>query len=338
MQLFKLQQSNRAFLRSFVYGLIAASTLASIGSTRAQAQADFPNKPITLLIPFAAGGSTDVSARALAAVAEKSLGKPIVVVNRPGATGALALSELAKAAPDGYTLAAINEIAVAIAPHMQKVNFDPMKDFTPILNYGVYTTFIAVSADSPFKSLKDLVDYAKANPKIVTVGVPGIGASAHLGMSRVMLENKAEITFVPFPGGAPTTAALLGRHVSVASASGEVLPHVKAGRLRVLAMFEDSRLKDFPTMQTVRELGYNWNLNSWLGFGGPAGMDPAVTNKLYEAFRKAMDSAEFKSTMDNFQMLTISDDPKKAAEVYRKSYDDMGKIIKDLGIGLYAKP
>ena len=105
-----------------------------------------------------------------------------------------------------------------------------------------------------------------------------------------MADNKTEVTFVPFPGGAPTTAAVMGRHVSVASASGEVLPHVKSGKLRVLAMVEDSKLKAFPDMQTVRELGYRWNLNSWVGIGGPAGMDPAVTNTLYEAFRKAMEA------------------------------------------------
>ena len=323
-------------VKSIAVGLMAASALAAIEPARAQAS--FPTKPITLLIPFAAGGSTDVTARTLATLAEKTLGKPIVVVNRPGATGATALTELSRAAPDGHTIAAINEIAVAIAPHMQKVAFDPMKDFTPILNYGVYTTFIAVPADSPFKSLKELVDYAKANPKIVTVGVPGIGSSAHLGMSRIMADNKTEVTFVPFPGGAPTTAAVMGRHVSVASASGEVLPHVKSGKLRVLAMFEDSKLKAFPDMQTVRELGYRWNLNSWVGIGGPAGMDPAVTNTLYEAFRKAMEAPEFKATMDGFQMLTITDDPKKAAQAYRDSYDDMGRIIKELGIGVYAKP
>ena len=310
--------------------------LLNIGLVHAQTA--YPSKPITMLIPFAAGGSTDVVARVLASVAEKSLGKSIVVVNRPGATGALALTELSKAQPDGYTIAAVNETAVAIAPHMQKVSFDPLKDFTPIINFGVYTFFIAVSADSSFKTLKDLIDYAKANPRIVTVGIPGIGASAHLGMSRLMIENKAEVTFVPFPGGAPTTTALLGRHVSVASASGEVLPHVKSGKLRVLAMFVDSKLKEFPQIQSIKELGYNWSLNSWVGFGGPSGMDPVITNRLHDAFKKAMDSAEFKSTMDSFQMLTISDDPKKATDAYKRSFDDMGKIIKDLNLGIYAKP
>jgi len=304
----------------------------------AAAQDKFPSKPITMLIPFAAGGSTDVAARALATVAEKSLGQPVVVVNKPGATGALALGELAKAKPDGYTIAAVNEIALAIAPHMQKVVFDPLTDFTPILNFGVYTTFVVVRAEAPWKSMKELVDYAKANPKIVTVGVPGIGASAHLGMARLMLENKADVTFVPFPGGAPTVTALLGGHVSVASASGEVLPHLKSGKFRALAMFEDAKIADFPDIQTVRELGYNWNLNSWVGIAGPAKMDPAVTQKLYAAFRAAMDSPEFKTVMQTFSMLTITEDPAASAASLKKSYGDMGTLMKDLGMGLYAKP
>jgi tripartite-type tricarboxylate transporter receptor subunit TctC len=301
------------------------------------AQGSFPSKPITLLVPFAAGGSTDVTARALASAAEKSLGQTIVVVNRPGATGALALTELSKAAPDGYTLATVNEIAVAIAPHMQKVSFDPMKDFSPIMNYGVYTTFVAVSADAPYKTLQELLDYARANPRIVTVGIPGLGASAHLGMARLAAENKAQFTFVPFPGGAPATTALLGRHVTAASASGELLPHAKSGKVRLLAMFEDTKLKEFPQVPTLRELGGTWSLNSWVGIGGPAGMDPAVVAKLNDAFRKAMDSPEFKASIESFQMLTIADDPKQAAEAYRRSYEDMGKIIKDLAIGNYAK-
>jgi tripartite-type tricarboxylate transporter receptor subunit TctC len=327
-------------MRRFASRLIAlcCGIAAVFAAGPAGAQGAYPNKPITLLIPFAAGGSTDVTARALAAAAEKSLGQPIVVVNRPGATGTLALTELGKAAPDGYTLATINEIALDIAPHMQKVSFDPLKDFTPILNFGVYTTFVAVSADSPFKTLKELIDYARANPRIVTVGVPGLGASAHLGMARLAQENKVQFTFVPFPGGAPTTSALLGRHVTVASASGELLPHSKSGKVRLLAMFEDTKLKEFPGVQTLKELGYSWSLNSWVGIGGPAGIDPAIRTRLYEAFRKAMDSQEFKSSIESFQMLTIADDPRKAAEAYRRSYEEMGAIIRELGIGNYAKP
>lgn len=317
---------------------LCLSVVAAFACTVAAAQGAYPTKPITLLVPFAAGGSTDVTARALAAAAEKSLGQPIAVVNRPGATGTLALTELSKAAPDGYTLATINEIAVDIAPHMQKVSFDPLRDFTPIFNYGVYTTFVAVSADSPFKTLKELVEYARANPRIVTVGVPGLGASAHLGMARIAQENKVQFTFVPFPGGAPTTSALLGRHVTVASASGELLPHAKSGKVRLLAMFEESKLKDFPNVPTMKELGYAWSLNSWLGIGGPAGMDAAVRDKLYAAFRTAAQSQEFRSSMDGFQMLTIADDPRKAGEAYRRSYEEMGAIIKELGIGNYAKP
>jgi tripartite-type tricarboxylate transporter receptor subunit TctC len=313
-----------------------AGTLMSFGAPAA-AQQVYPTKPITMLVPFAAGGSTDITARALAGAAEKSLGQPIVVVNRPGATGAVALGELAKAAPDGYTIAAVNEIALAIAPHMQKVSFNSLFDFTPLLNYGVYTTFIAVRADSSWKTLKDLMDYARANPKIVTIGVPGIGSSAHLGMARLALENKAEVTFVPFPGGAPTTTALVGGHVSVASASGELLPHAKSGALRLLAMFEDTKLKDFPDVPTLRDLGYGWALNSWVGVAGPKGMDKAIASKLFAALEDATTSAEFKKSIDGFQMITIKENPDRFAQTLRRSYEEMEKLMRELGIGLYAK-
>ncbi|MBI4182932.1 MAG: tripartite tricarboxylate transporter substrate binding protein [Proteobacteria bacterium] len=324
-----LPRWSRAALAAF--GALGAVAFPGTGT------AAYPEKPITFLVPFTAGGATDLTARAIGKVAAKDLGQPMVIVNKPGAGGAAALAELAKAAPDGYTLATFNAIVAAIGPHMREMPFDAKKDFTPIMNYGAYTTFIAVRAAAPWKSLKDLVEYAKANPKVLTAGISAIGASSHLGMARLMAENKAEATFVPFGGGAPAVAALLGGHLGTAVVSGEILPHVRSGEVRLLTLLQDAKVKEFPDLKNIRELGYDWDLNSWLGIAGPPGMNPAVVKTLEQAFTKAMQDPEFKDVMEKLAMLTIYHDSATAKTVLDKSYDEFGAIVKTLGIGLYTK-
>ena len=309
----------------------------SLAARPALAQGAYPNKQITFLVPFSAGGSTDLTARSIVSIASEMLGQPIAVVNKPGAGGATALDELAKAKPDGYTLGTINAIAQAISPHMRKVPFDPVKDFTLISTYGAYTTFIAVPANSSFKTLKDMIAFAKANPKALPVGVSSIGASSHLGTARLMAADDAKVTFVPFGGGAPAVAALLGGHIAATVVSGEILPHVRSGKVRLLGLLQDAKVKEFPDVPNIKELGYDWEVNSWLGIGGPAGMDPAVTKKLDETFRKAMQTDQFKKVMSDLAMLTQYTGHEAGPALLQSSYDAFGVVVKNLGIGLYAK-
>lgn len=322
--------------RKLRHGFAAAAMIAGFAGAAA-AQADFPESEITLLVPFTAGGATDLTARALAQGVEERLGQPVVVVNRPGAGGATALDELAKSEPDGYTLSVFNAIAAAISPHMREVPFDPLNDFAPIMNYGAYTTFIAVRDGSDFETLDDLVAYARENPRAVTVGISAIGASSHLGTARLMAENDAEVTFVPFGGGAPAVTALLGGHLAVAVTSGEILPHVRSGDVRLLALLQDAEIEEFPDVPSIRELGYDWDLNSWLGIAGPAGLPEETLAVLEKAFSEAMQDERFKKVMDDLAMLTISQDSEAARQALEQSYEDFGAITRDLGIGLYAQ-
>ncbi|MBM3526347.1 MAG: tripartite tricarboxylate transporter substrate binding protein, partial [Alphaproteobacteria bacterium] len=290
----------------------------------------FPSKPISLTVTFAPGGGADISVRALAKTAEKHLGQPIVVQNKPAGGGAAAMQEVAKSAPDGYALVGLTAITAAIAPHMRKVPYDGAKDFTPIMNYGAFNTFIAVRADSSYKTLDDLLAFAAKNPRVLTVGISVIGASSHLGVARIANERKIQPSFVPFGGGAPAVTALLGRHVTAAVVSGEVLPHVRTGEVRLLGTLMSNKVDEFPQVPTIRDLGFGWDMLSWLGVGGPAGLAPAVTKRLEEAFLKSMDDAGFQKVMTDLAIAPLRQDASAAAKQLSTDVRDFGELIKSL--------
>ncbi|MCC7271867.1 MAG: tripartite tricarboxylate transporter substrate binding protein [Alphaproteobacteria bacterium] len=314
-----------------------AAALSGLALSGAAAQGTFPAKPIQLIIPFAPGGATDLTSRALAKAAEKPLGQPIAIINKPAGGGAAAMQEVAKAEPDGYTLINFTAIQAAIAPHMRAVPYDTAKDFTPIMLYGAFNTFVAVRADSPYKSLGELLDYARKNPGVLTAGISVIGASSHLGMARLAREAGAQVTFVPFGGGAPAITALLGRHVGSAVTSGEVLPHVQSGDVRLLATLMARRVPELPDVPTVRESGFDWDINSWLGIAGPPNMPAAVVQKLEQAFLQAMDDAAFKKSMTDLAVATVRADAAGARKQLDDDLETFGDILRALKMGRYAQ-
>lgn len=316
--------------------LLAALAALAAGPRLASSQARFPERPITFLVPYGTGGSFDLTIRALATGMEPHLGQPVLVVNRPGASGSVMLGQLARAKPDGYTIGSLNVSINAAAPQMQESPFDPIADFTPIMNYGAFTLFVAVPADSPFPSLRALVESARVNPKSVTVGITGLGGVAHLMMSRLALQEKADITFVPFPGGAQVATAVLGGHVNCAIVSGEVLPHARAGRMRLLATFNDTRFAEFPAVPTTRDLGYGWAINPWMGVGGPRDLPVEPAERLREALFKAMETPGFRSVMGELAVITRRADGAELARLMRTSFDEHRDIARAMKIGRYA--
>jgi tripartite-type tricarboxylate transporter receptor subunit TctC len=315
---------------------VLASLPALALARRAGAQPAYPSKPITLIVPFAPGGGADLSVRALAKAAEASLGQPVTIVSKPAGGGAGAMKEVAQSAPDGYTLIDFTAILAAIAPHMREVPYDPLKDFTPVMNFGAFITFVAVRADSPYRSFDQLVEFARANPRVATFGVSVIGASSHLGMARVAAERKVDVTFVPFGGGAPAVTALLGRHVTAAVTSGEVLAHVKSGEVRLLASLMTDKSPDFPNVPSLKDLGFGWSLNSWLGIAGPAGLPPDVVARLEKAFLAAMQDQGFRKTMNDLAMVIAPADHVAAKTRLDEDVRAFGALVRDLKLGRYA--
>jgi tripartite-type tricarboxylate transporter receptor subunit TctC len=314
----------------FASAVLAALVLAAPASAQ-----PFPSKPIQLTVTFAPGGGADITVRALARAAEKHLGQPIVVQNKPAGGGAAAMQETAKAAPDGYTLVGLTAITAAIAPHMRKVPYDGVKDFTPVMNYGAFNTFIAVRADSPYKTFDELLAFAAKNPRVLTVGISVIGASSHLGMARIASERSVQVSFVPFGGGAPAATALLGRHVTAAITAGEILPHARSGEVRLLGTLMANKVEEFPQVPSIRDLGFSWDLLSWLGVAGPAGLPPGVTKQLEQAFLKSMDDAAFRKVMTELAVVVLRQDAATAAKQLANDHRDFGELIKSLKIGLY---
>ena len=270
---------------------ITTLTVACLGLAAAGALAQgFPARPITLIVPWPAGGSTDTHLRKLAELASRNLGQPIIIENKPGAGGMLGPASMARsAAPDGYTLSQLT-VSAFRQPHMQKVDWDPLRDFTYVIGVSGYTFGVVVKSDSPFKTFDEMIAYARANPGKMSYGSTGTGTSPHLLMEEVAAKAGVEFLHVPFKGNADSTQALLGGHVMAQSDATGWGRFVDAGTFRLLATFGEQRTRW--GAPTARELGYDVVSYSPYGIVGPKGMDPKVVKVLHDAFKKAIDDPE----------------------------------------------
>ncbi len=274
-----------SFLKSIAFAALAALAFAS----PALAQS-YPSRPITLIVPWPAGGSTDTHLRKLGELASKHLGQPIIIENKPGFGGMLGPSGMAKsAAPDGYTLSQLT-VGAFRTPHMQKVDWDPLRDFTYIIGVSGYTFGVVVKSDSPFKTFNDLIAYAKANPGQMSYGSTGTGTSPHLLMEEVASKAGVQFLHVPFKGNADSTQALMGGHVMAQSDATGWGKFVDAGTFRLLVTFGAERTRW--GAPTAKELGYDVVSYSPYGIVGPKGMDPKVVKIIHDAFKKAIDDPE----------------------------------------------
>ena len=313
-------------------GSALAAGLAVPGLSLAQA---FPSRPIKLICPWPAAGSSDLVMRALAESASKALGQSVIIENKPGASGMLGPNELLKAAPDGYTLSQIT-IGVARLPHMQKMQFDPLSDFTYIACLTGYTFGIVVKADSPFKTIKDLVDYAKANPGKFNYGSTGVGTTPHLAIEEFAFKAGIQLTHVPFKGSSDGLQALLGGHIQAHSDATGWAPHVDSGAMRLLATYGSKRTKRWPKAPTLNELGYDTVSDSPFGIGGPKDMDPKVVRKLHDGFKKTLTDPAFLATLDKYDQPVIYMDTEAYTQFILASYVKEKRVIEKLGLAKKA--
>jgi len=303
--------------RRAVLCLLAAVAVATPLAARAQA-AGFPNKPITLIVPWPAGGSTDRHFRVLAELAGKNLGQNVIVENKPGAGGTLGPSTMALTAkPDGYTIAQY-PMGMLRVPHMQKVQWDPLKDFSFIVGISGYTFGFTVRADSPHKTFNEYIEAARKTPGKIDYGSTGVGTSPHLLLEELAGNAKVQLVHVPYKGNADLQQALLGGHVMAQSDATGWDKFVDGGQMRLLVTFGDKRTKRWPTVPTAQELGYGVVSTSPYGLVGPKGMDPAVVKILHDAFRKAMDDPKHAELMEQLNQ-----------DVWYRSGDDYAKWARD---------
>jgi tripartite-type tricarboxylate transporter receptor subunit TctC len=289
-------------LRKLALVGIAAVASATVMLTAASpASAEYPDKPITMIIPWSAGGSTDQTARVLAKAAEKYLGQPIVVVNRPGASTTIGMAQLAKAAPDGYTIGTLSSTAYLVALQGRQLPFDPIEGFTYISYYGDNLIGVAVLENAPWKNLSDLVEAGKKNPGKIKFGTGGVGTTQHLTTEALQSASGAKFVHVPYNGSAKSIPALLGGHVDFITEVSVWAPFVESKQVRVLAVATPKRSKAFPNVPTISELDFN-SLRSVQAIIGPAGMPEPIRGKLEGAFRKALSDKAFQATMQRLAM------------------------------------
>ena len=268
--------------------LALAGSLLLAAAAHAQ---QFPSKPVTLIVPWPAGGSTDIYFRKLGEITARHLGQPLVIENRPGGSGMNGPATMAKTArPDGYTISQLAITAFRV-PHMQKVDWDPITDFTYIIGLAGYTFGIVVKADSPFKTFQDLLAYARANPGRLSYATPGTGTSLHLAMEEIAAKAGVQFLHVPFKGYGDGAIALMGGHVMVQVDSTGWAKQVDAGAQRLLATLGDKRTRW--NAPTVKELGVDTVSNSPFGLVGPKGMPREVVKVLHDAFKKSLDDPEY---------------------------------------------
>ena len=269
--------------------LLAATALATVVPAALAQTPAWPTRPINLIVPWPAGGSTDRHLRALAELAGKHLGQNVIVQNQPGGGGTTGPGNMAlNAKPDGYTIAQF-PMGMLRIPHMQKTAWNPVTDFSFILGLTGYTFGFVVRSDSPYKTFNDYIEAARKQPGKIDFGSTGIGTSPHLLIEEVGDVAKVQFNHIPFKGNADLMQALLGGHVMAASDATGWDKFVDAGQMRLLVTFGDQRTKRWPNVPTARDLGYNLVGNSPYGLVGPKGMDPAILKALHDAFKKAMD-------------------------------------------------
>lgn len=296
---------------------------------------EFPTKPINVVVVYATGGNMDVSTRLLAGKAEKLLGQPFAITNVGGGGGAVGLGSLAKQKPDGYHLGVCSSGSLTFVPQVRTVSYK-RDDFIPIMHFLFTPNAIVVRADSPWTTLKELVEYTRKNPGKVTYSTGGAGSPMHIAMEYIGKQEGIRWTHVPYPGAAPALTALLGGHVTAWSGSTECFPHVREGTLRLLAAQGEKRMKAFPDVPTLRELGYDFTTGAFFIVVAPKGTPPSIIRKLDDAFRKSMDDPAFIQALTKMELeityRNSTDTEKYLEEAYQQLEKRIieGKIPKEL--------
>jgi tripartite-type tricarboxylate transporter receptor subunit TctC len=309
----------------------AALPLATVGAARAQSK--YPDRPIRLIIPWAAGGPADAGFRIMAQSVSKKLGQQVVVENKAGASGIMGALALQEAKPDGYTISQMH-MSVLRQPLLNKqLTYNPVTDLTYILQITGFVMGVVVKADAPWKSLPELLAYAKANPGRLNWGTLGIGSTQHLAMERVgMAQGGLSWTHAPYRGTADTLRALLGGEIDFASEASGWAPMVQSGQLRLLAVFTANRAKRFPDVPTVKELGIDVVVDSPGGLIGPKGMDPAVVAVLADAFRAAAQEPEHLKFLENMDQPLILLDGAAYKASMAKTYEEERELLRRLNL------
>jgi tripartite-type tricarboxylate transporter receptor subunit TctC len=300
----------------------------------ALAQPGFPSRPIRLIVPWPPGGSADTQFRVLGEIAGKRLGQPVVVENRPGASGTLGVAAMANEAGrgDGYLLGQMPVTAFRLPVMRSRPGWDPVRDFTYVIHLTGYLFGVVVRADSPWQSWAEFLAHAKANPGKVSYGTPGVGSTLHITMERIAAEQGIEFLHVPFRGGADTSQALLSGQIDAQADSTGWAPLVDDGKFRLLVTWGAERAKRFPAVPTLRETGTDIVSASPYGIVGPRGIDAGVVRVLHDAFKAALFDPAHLAVLERFDMPVVHLDSAAYAAFARDLFEQEAAVIRRLGL------
>ena len=291
----------------------------------------YPSKPITYVCPVPPGTGVDLSTRLMAKELEKILGQPVVVVNKPGAALTVGTAAVATARPDGYTIGFTGGPPLYFTPLLEKVPYNPLKDLRMVSQFGTMNLGVVVKADSPFKSFKDLVDYARQNPKKLTYATTGTNGMAHITMERIARHENVQMTHIPFKGTPESQTALLGGHIMAAAGDfGASL--VESGQMRVLLLLKEEKAAEYPDVPALKDLGYTIPFLILIAVIAPKATPDAIVNKLDDAIVKAMKEPAFINGMKELRLPLFHRSGKELDAYIAKSYEFYKGVFKELGL------
>lgn len=305
-----------------------AQTPAQLGD---QATANWPNKPVRLIVNFAPGGSADNSARPFAERLSRALGQQFVIENKGGASGALGLEAAMRAAPDGYTFVVTPALSMVILPHLRKTPYDPLKDLVAVSQFTDGTLLFAVHPSVPANSMAELVAYARANPGKLSWGTAGFGSQGHMLAEIFKQKAGVDILHVPYRGGGESLADFLSGVVQI-HADPNTMPHVAAGKAKLLAVLDRDRLPAYPTVPVLKEIYPEIDFLAWFGVYAPVGTPPGIIRKMSLELNKIARDPELRSYFVKFALAPNPGTPEQLAELTRADFERYGKLVKELNL------
>ena len=301
------------------------------GAVSQQADSDYPNRPISLIVPQPPGGGTDLVYRLIAREAEKYLGQPIVILNKPGASFAIGIAAIASSKPDGYTIGYAGHPGMFVPPLTTTVPYHPINDLRQIMQFGLINISVTVKGDSPFKNFKDIIEFARQNPKKLTYGSAGVGSFGHLGLSQVAKRANVQITHIPFKGSPETQVALLGGHILVGTGDFNY-PLLESGQIRLILLIAERPSPYYPDVPIMKDLGYDIPAPTFFNIAGPKGLSDNVVKKLDDGFSKTMKDPAFIKGMKELRFTMFYRNGKDLDSYVAANYEAFAKLLKEEGL------
>jgi len=291
----------------------------------------YPNRPVRLIVPYSAGGATDIVARIVAQKLPEFLGQQVVIDNRPGAGGLIGTDTVAKAAPDGYTLLTASTPHV-ILPHLhKKIPFDALKDFAPIMQFGDAPYALTIHPSLGVSSVKDLIALAQKQPGVINYASSGNGGAQHMFAALFVSMAKVNMVHIPYKGSGPARADLLGGQVKVGMLGiASVLPNHNAGQVRILAVSSAKRSHEIPDIPSISETIKGYDASLWQGLAAPRGTPPAVIERIQREVRRVLDSLDVKTAFDRSGTYVVATNPKALGDLMRTDFEKWGKVAREI--------